>query len=193
MQSIQASNIKYTTTGQIANYESLSLTYSGSLSSNKWLSLVSSALESNDPCTSGLDAATNPPDLLHSSAMQAGSGQQEVVIDTTPLSTSISFAVCYAELSGTIQDTSWADSGVRLTVSKISSLIYGEETGRQERTSTSGLPRGEDCFPQVRFCMMPVCESRFCCSHNIFRLLVRSSDMLETFKTINTYLWWTRP
>lgn len=147
VESIAASGVTHITTGQIANYASLVFTYSGTLSNNMWLSLVSSSLDDNDPCSSGLEAATSPADAEHSGPKQASG--REATVDTTPLSTSISFAVCYAAGTGGILDSTWSDTGVRVTVSKVSSVLYGEETGRTERRTTSGQYLAEDRFPQA--------------------------------------------
>ena len=169
---ITVNSITHKTSGQIANHASLVLTYSGTLASNKWLSLVDSTLESNDPCSRGLQSATSPADSMHSSPLRAPSSgylvtinivhqyqyslssscthlfPPQVTLDSTPLDTTKSFAVCYAEVSGSHTDA-WSDSGVRFTVSKVSSVVYGEETGRTPRISISGLPVGNDMFPQV--------------------------------------------
>jgi hypothetical protein len=47
-----------------------------------------------------------------------------VTFDTTGLSTSAVFAVCYTDALGTTSAT-WVDSGIRLTVSKVVSITYG--------------------------------------------------------------------
>ena len=154
----------YQTSGQIAKYSGLTLTYTGTLANNKWISLVDASLESNNPCTGGiaysaigtalgwrlrgLHSAMTPADGKHSSPKQAGDSNKLVTVDTMPLDTTKTFAVCYTEGTGVMLD-SWYDSGVRFTISKVSTVVYGEATGRTARITTSGVFNGNDQFPQV--------------------------------------------
>jgi hypothetical protein len=117
------------------------------VAARKWISLVDAALNNNYPCANGLIAAA-AYDSTHSGPLQAGVGTRIISsADVTLLSTSTLFTVCYAEAGG-ITTSTWADSGIRLTVSKISSTLYGVEAGRTARTTTS-VPAANDCFPQV--------------------------------------------
>ena len=143
MESISAHSLTHKTNCQIARvggtYESwdgnayqtvqvadLELTYSGSLDNQKWVSLVNQALDESQPCDSGA-VATGSAGTAYSGVLQpAGASSKMVSVDTLGMSTTLTFAVCYAETNGTAADNTWADSGIRLTVSKVTSVEYGE-------------------------------------------------------------------
>ena len=128
----EAKNLEFTTTGALPYAAAVDLVYAGSLATNSWISLVDQTINSNSPCTSSLEAAATQ-DSLHSGSKQASS--RTASVDTSVLSTSVTFAVCYTSSGG---DTSavWADSGIRLTVSKIQNTLYGAMAGRNARSST---------------------------------------------------------
>ena len=142
MESISAHLVTHKTYGQIARvggtdqswdglaYETvqvadLELTYSGSLGNQKWVSLVDQTLNTNQPCDLGT-TATGSAGTAYSGVLQAGASSKVVTVDTLGMSTTLTFAVCYAETDGTATDNTWADSGIRLTVSKVTSVEYGE-------------------------------------------------------------------
>ena len=94
----------------------LQLLYTGSLANAKWMSLVDQTLNSNFPCSDGTVAAALLDDS-HSGSVQAGSGTKVVQMDTTAMSTSKTFAVCYTEADGGAS-AAWVDAGIRLVLSK---------------------------------------------------------------------------
>ena len=98
----------------------LQLTYGGSLADDKWVSLVDDTLNGNFPCADGTVAAASA-DSLHSGVAQGSSSV--VTYDTTGMSTTKTFAACFTEGDGT-SSASWVDSGIRLSVSKITSIHY---------------------------------------------------------------------
>jgi hypothetical protein len=145
IQSISSHLVTHTTTGQIASVSSLELTYAGSLGNNKWVSLVDSTLSSNLPCSVGTVAAASAG-TSHSGVVQAGATDKVVKpVDTTVMSTAKTFAVCYTEAGGGTSAT-WIDTGIRLTLSKITSLQYG--TPSRTMTSTN-VAAAVNRLPQV--------------------------------------------
>ena len=103
----------------------LDLTYAGSLGNQKWVSLVDQSLNTNQTCDSGAVAAANAGSA-YSGVLPAPAASSVVTVDTLGMDTTLTFAMCYAETDGTSTDTTWADSGIRLTVSKVTSVEYGE-------------------------------------------------------------------
>jgi hypothetical protein len=109
--------------------DDLELTYTGSLANNMYVSLVDETFNELTfsplvttgyfPCANGAVAAAGY-DSLHSGVDQGSSSV--VAFDTKDLSTTKTFAVCYNEANGTSTDN-WVDSGIRLTVSKITEII----------------------------------------------------------------------
>merc|ERR1719446_1388530 len=98
------------------------VTYVGDLDNAKWVSLVDSTLNSNNPCVEG-SVAGAAADSTHSGAIQAASGTKEVTIpQSTLLSETKIFAVCYAETDGSTTDSTWRDSYMRVTISKMQSI-----------------------------------------------------------------------
>jgi hypothetical protein len=150
IESITTSAMIYETSGGVANTASLSVTYSGVIGNNKYLSMVDQTLNSvcwynqcnPQPCASGAIAAATA-DSLHTGSDQAGANDKIVQFDSSGLSVSTTFAVCYTEDSPGDNTASWSDSGIRLTVSKVSSIHYGAPT--REMTSvilaTNRLPQ----------------------------------------------------
>jgi len=76
------------------------------------------------PCDSGTDAA-GAPDAAHSGPLRGGVTDKAVAFTTRSLSTDLTFAVCYAETLGTTL-AQWSDSGIRLKISKVSIISYGD-------------------------------------------------------------------
>jgi hypothetical protein len=138
IESLQAHAVKHVTNGQIARVggskiiwdgsrhvttevADLKLTLTGSLGGDKWVSLVDETFNANYPCANSTIAAAGY-DSLHSGAAQASSSV--VAFDTKGMSTTQTFAACYTEGDGT-SSAAWFDSGIRLTVSKMTEIHYG--------------------------------------------------------------------
>ena len=115
-----------------AEVADLELTYTGSLASNKYVSLVDETFNGDFPCADSNVAAAGY-DSLHSGVDQGSSSV--VAFDTKDLSTSNRFAVCYSEGDGT-SSAAWVDSGIRLTVSKITEVLYGYSPTSLPATTT---------------------------------------------------------
>ena len=81
-------------------------------------------MNSNIPCISS--EATNFADPQHSGAKQASPTSSIVIFDTSFLNTLSVFAVCYDSGAGTSSSTTWKDSGIRLALSKILTVNYGQ-------------------------------------------------------------------
>ena len=100
----------------------------GTLGTLQYLSLAEASLGSGFPCDSGLEAASSLS-LLHSGFHQGALGGRVVTIDTATIASAHTFAVCYSEdgtdLSArkTAVLSNWVDSGIRLTRSKVESLV----------------------------------------------------------------------
>jgi hypothetical protein len=149
--------IRHVTLGQLPNQYSgargLGITYAGSLATNKFFSFVDSELSPtvthgiryNRPCDDGNVAAAGK-DSTHSGVLTA-SGQEISTLDSTVLSTSKTYALCYAETNGTAADTTWADSGIRITFSRVINVQFesGHATHPRDMTSvfymTNVLPQ----------------------------------------------------
>merc|ERR1712196_287895 len=138
MENIAAHSVTHLTEGHIARVGSteltwdgsqyvttavahLELTYAGTLASDKYVSLVDDTLNSNFPCADGSVAAAGA-DSQHSGVAQGSSSV--VTYDTSGMDTSKTFAACYTEGDGT-SSASWVDSGIRLSVSKLTAIEYG--------------------------------------------------------------------
>ena len=143
IESISSHSVQHRTFGQIAAHSSLQLVYGGILAMYKWLSIVDSSLNGNNPCALGT-VAGSASDTTHSGPLRGGAFTKIVQVDTTQLLKTSSFAVCYTEAVG---DTtaSWIDSGLRLTISKVSSLQYGTPsrsmTSANIAAATNRLPQ----------------------------------------------------
>jgi len=159
--SIEALSVTHKTIGQVPNTPAslgMEFTYDGSLALGQYIAFVDSTLNTNDPCSSAgtAAAAAECPSSAtcttgaHSGVQQAGAANRVVTtFDTTGLSTTILFALCYAENDGSLSDTTWADSGVRLTVPKVHSFQYSSEyTGTSNRVLTS-YPAATNRLPRV--------------------------------------------
>jgi hypothetical protein len=100
--------------------------YAGDLAASKWVSLVDSSFNANDPCTTASTAASGPT-AVASGAVQATTNTKSIRISANDptglnLDPSKSFAVCYAETDGSTTDSTWRDSYIRLQISKIQSI-----------------------------------------------------------------------
>jgi len=123
MESTEARGAVATTFGHLPRTSVCSITYAGALANNVWVSLVDETLNADFPCADSTVAAG--ADSQHSGAAQGSSSV--VTYDTTVLSTSKTFAVCYTEGDGTAS-ASWVDTAIRLTVSKLWTIEYGYPT-----------------------------------------------------------------
>ena len=145
-------DVSHRTYGQIPNVFSepangggLKFHYVGTLQAGKYLSLVDQTLNNNLPCNqksdgTGSEAGRIPATVgdaaqaawsqrvTHSGAKQAGPGLTYVqTFNTHHLDTSKVFALCYTDGTGAMTDVNWADSGIRLTVTKIHNFILARE------------------------------------------------------------------
>ena len=95
------------------------VTYVGELATNRFISFVDASLNSNNPCVDAPTAAATA-DTQHSGAITA-SGKEATVPQASGnlLDVTKTFAICYAETSGSTSDSSWRDSYVRVKASKI--------------------------------------------------------------------------
>merc|ERR1719502_919859 len=90
-------------------------TYTGSLANNMRLALVDDTENNGVPCFKSQAG--------NAAVVQAGAANKVVnTFDTSTLDASKVFALCYCEGDGTASDATWADSGLRLTVSKVHSV-----------------------------------------------------------------------
>jgi hypothetical protein len=92
------------------------------LGTGRFMSLVNAELNGYKPCYR--ESAAALADNHHSGAILSTGGAlhtitipQDTLLDHTKV-----FAVCYAITDGTTADTSWADSYVRVTISKVDSI-----------------------------------------------------------------------
>ena len=96
---LSAFGVTHTTSGQLAAVTTLDVVYAGTLGVNKWVSMVDQTLNNDKPCESG-PAAAAPADSQHSGVVQAGENDKVLRFDTSSMSTSVMFAVCYTESYG---------------------------------------------------------------------------------------------
>lgn len=140
--------IKHLTLGQLPNQYSgatgLEIDYFGSLGSDNHISFVDASLGAStlhgityyQPCDSGSIAAETT-DSVHSGVLTA-SGTTISTLDSTVLLTSKTYALCYAEGAGDTADSTWADSGIRITFPRVINVQYGSgHSGIQPRDMTS--------------------------------------------------------
>jgi len=74
-------------------------TYVGDLDTDKWVSLVDSTLNNDNPCAEPSEAAA-AGDSFHSGAVQAASGTREITIpQSTLLNETKTFSLCYSEMA----------------------------------------------------------------------------------------------
>jgi len=145
MAAVSSHLVTHVTNGQIARVPNLDMVYATTLPNNKWISLVDQTINSNDPCRVG----ANPQalaDSTHSSPAQGGTSDTKVTVDTTGLSSAVMFAVCYTESNPAI---SWLDSGIRLTVSKVTSIQYGLSTSLTRTMISTNLAAATNRLPQL--------------------------------------------
>jgi hypothetical protein len=131
LSSLSSHSITHFTDGSIARLAALELTYDGNLVHSKWVSLVDASLGTtsfatigvteNLPCATGSIAA-GTAGAQYSGSLTA-SANKVITADTTVMSTAKTFAVCYTDAVGDNTAT-WVDSGLRLTLSKVTTLEY---------------------------------------------------------------------
>jgi len=140
---IVSKRVPHYTWGQIDSMPNLNVTLAGGLLSNSTAALVEASLNSGFPCAPS--EAASPADALHSGPSQGSNSH--AILDTSAMSTTVEYAVCYAEGSGSALDTSWRDSGIRVTLSPVDRILYGYPQ-RWFDSTTIGidrlLPRGKD-------------------------------------------------
>jgi hypothetical protein len=146
--SIVTESITHTTTGHIASDNQAALIYTGKMLEQKWISLVDETTAEATipqeratgpfPCASGTNAAHDP---IYGSAgydrtgpLNAALSSKTVEVNTWHLNQTITFAVCYTEDNATAS-AMWADSGIRLTVSKINRLYFDGSTAPPAHTA----------------------------------------------------------
>lgn len=126
--------------GVVVSYHGL--TVGDALGNNMYVSLVDHTLgsQSNNPCRDASVAGATATSLgtaderLHSGVMQAGASDTTVTIeqetgDGSPynlLDYDTTFALCYAEVDGSTTDSTWRDSYIRITLSKIYTLTASD-------------------------------------------------------------------
>jgi hypothetical protein len=92
------------------------LTYDGILASDRWISLVDSTLNNNNPCVAA-GIAAHTADSTHTGVMRAPANTKAITIpQDILLNFGTLFAVCYAEETGTITDDSWQVSLKPVTI-----------------------------------------------------------------------------
>jgi len=139
--SITSKRVSHNTWGQIDGAPALSIQLAGGLSSSSWLAISESSQSNFHPCSQA--EAGLPSDAYHTGPSQATS--HVVVMNTTGLDASREYGVCYAEGDGSTGDTTWKDSGMRVTVPKVHLLTYG----RPSRSFTSSALGNARLLPRA--------------------------------------------
>ena len=110
---ISAHTVTHRTSGQVAKRADLLLTFSGTLESTKWISLIDRTLNNKLPCNDSAEAA-HLAGTVYSGPLQANANV--ITVDTEAMATTVSsggpfptvtateFAVCYAMTGGTASD-----------------------------------------------------------------------------------------
>jgi hypothetical protein len=172
-------SVMHKTYGQIPLHKSgLVYDYLGRLPTGKKIALVkddstdatiTSAVEGysqelTTPCMAAKAAGTPGATLSGAQATEALNAQVDLhsgvvrTLDTTALETSATFALCFAlgdgSNSATQSTSGWLDSGIRLTVSKLTTVIFSGylkteavRRNKQERSITSVLPSLQSATP----------------------------------------------
>lgn len=130
VESISSHGISHQTQGQVANSDSLAITYHGSLGNDARLSLVSETENNYNPCSSGSTAADNK----HSGPQTAQTGTSTVHFNTQAMNVELNFAVCYSAFGS----STFHDSGIRVTVSRITRLEYNKQSSTGETQCAFG-------------------------------------------------------
>jgi len=158
IESVKSHLIDHYTQGHLANNAALGLTTVGTLASGSWIWLRDETEGSNAPCS-----GTNPTTSSATVTVPAQtSSSKQASIDTTGLDTTANFAVCFAEDSSGSAGSA-RDSGIRVTISKITKITYNFEQPGTASTSeylremdssntctgcTDAVPKAINRFPQ---------------------------------------------
>jgi len=100
----------------------LPVTYTGSLIVNKHLVFVDETLGSNNPCGTPAIAGAAQVATESTGPGQAGAATKVVGLTTSNLVVTKQYAVCYASGLGNPADATWADSGIRVRLSQVSTV-----------------------------------------------------------------------
>ena len=115
------------------------LTYEGTLETGKWLSVVDASANSNQPCHG--PSASQAFDNRHSGPLQATGGSKTVTLpQATLLDPAKTFAICFARQDGTAADPTWADSGIRAVIKKVSSIVRVLKNRQTGQTTSESPP-----------------------------------------------------
>jgi hypothetical protein len=167
---VSSHGVSHTTQGHIANVATLGLSYYGSLAADMWMWLIDETENSNNPCK--VDPTTAAAHKHHT-IQKARTGTKQVVFDTTGMSTTSNFAVCY-KLSSSTVTTRHHDSGIRVTVSAVTQVTYNNE--QQGRTTTGQYKR---IFNSDNLCIrsgVDTCADAYPRSTNRFNLGANSAS-----------------
>jgi len=114
LQRVMTSTFK--ATNVIPQVINVKLKYTGDLVASKHISLVDATLNGNTPCVGAYAAA--PADSIHSGALTANADKIATVPQTVKLDATKTYAVCYSGTTN-VAGATWADSSIRIKVSKI--------------------------------------------------------------------------
>ena len=123
MDFIAAHSITHKTVGHIAKFDGLIMNYGGVVAHSAGISIVASHYNQKLPCIVGSIAGA-VSDSTHSGPAQSDAAKV-VTVNTEGLDASYMYAVCYNEYSIQPSDSNWRDSGIRVSISKIDSILYG--------------------------------------------------------------------
>merc|ERR1712054_731422 len=121
-----------------------------------FLSLVDSADNGNYPCDPGFKntdpifgaVPSSDPDDRHSGVINATNST--IIVNTILLGTAHTFAVCYVEEGGD-QYARWTDSGIRLSLSEVTTIVTGGVSGIAIKTMHStNVVHAINTLPQVQ-------------------------------------------
>jgi len=101
----------------------ITFVYTGLLGDSKYFSLVDQTLESNNPC---MTVASHPVDANHTGVVVSATTGKSITITTSGLFAHGVYALCYAELTGDVNDTTWRDSYMRIALQKVKSIRSSE-------------------------------------------------------------------
>jgi hypothetical protein len=143
VRSVVSTNVEHFTFGQVPSDSSVPLTFTGSLANDTWSALVSEESNGYQPCNQS--AFGYGSSATQSAVVQANGNTW--FFDTSGLDPSKTFALCYAYNSGSVNDPTWSDSGIRVTISELSTIVYSYPEKSISSASVgveAVLPHGED-------------------------------------------------
>jgi len=172
--SVGSHNMQHRVQGHIANAVDYHLSFRGTLDAGNTIALVDETANAGVPCVGGeADSVPNgvTPNTndrsgplttdaacptcygtdVSGNMFSSGNGTSTVEINSNLLDTTKNFAICYNH------DSTWYDSGIRVTVSKIVSLHYNreqqtevaEEVYMRTWLSTNKADGADDTYPVV--------------------------------------------